>query len=52
METFDGFLTTSTMLVLVDKKERYKFFSWKDEEFIEDLNRIIKQLTLLITNNP
>lgn len=42
----EGFLTTSTMLVLVDKKERYKFFSWRDDEFIKDLNWIIKQLKI------
>lgn len=45
VEIFDeGFLTASTLLVWVDKKYRYKFFSWKDEEFIEDLNRLIKEL--------
>lgn len=46
----DGFLTTSTMLVMVDKKDRYKFFSWQDDEFLEDLNWIIKKLNVL-TNN-
>ena len=45
VEIFDeGFLTASTLLVLVDKKFRYKFLSWKDEEFIEDLNWLIKEL--------
>lgn len=45
IEIFDeGFLIASTILVLVDKKHRYKFFSWKDEEFIEDLNWLIKEL--------
>lgn len=45
IEIFDeGNLTTSTMLVLVDKKERYKFFSWSDVEFIDDLNWIITQI--------
>ena len=45
VEIFDeGFLTASTLLVWVDKKYRYKFFSWKDDEFIEDLNRLIKEL--------
>ena len=45
IEIFDeGFLTASTMLVLVDKKHRYKFFSWRDDEFIEDLNWFIKEL--------
>lgn len=45
VEIFDeGFLTASTLLVLVDKKYRYKFLSWKDEEFIEDLNWLIKEL--------
>ena len=45
IEIFDeGFLTASTLLVLVDKKYRYKFLSWKDEEFVEDLNWLIKKL--------
>ena len=45
LKIFDeGFLTTSTMLIMIDKKERFKFFSWQDDEFIEDLNWIIKQL--------
>lgn len=45
IEIFDeGFLTVSTLLVWVDKKHRYKFLSWKDEEFIEDLNWLIKEL--------
>ena len=40
----DGFLTASTLLVLVDKKHRYKFLSWQDEEFIEDLKWLNKKL--------
>lgn len=45
IEIFDeGFLTVSTLLVWVDKKHRYKFLSWKNEEFIEDLNWLIKEL--------
>lgn len=40
----DGFLTTSTTLIMVDKKDRYKFFSWKGKEFIDDLNWIIKNI--------
>ena len=40
----DGFLTISTLLVCVDNKHRYKFLSWQDEEFIEDLNWLIKEL--------
>lgn len=45
VEIFDeGFLTASTLLVWVDKKYGYKFFSWKDEKFIEDLNQLIKEL--------
>ncbi len=48
IEIFDeGVLTASTLLVLVDKKYRYKFFSWKDEEFIEDLNWLIDQLVII-----
>lgn len=45
VEIFDEeFLTTSTMLIMVDKKDRYKFFSWQEEDFIEDLNWIIKNI--------
>lgn len=40
----EGFLTTAAILVLADKKERVKFFSWKDKEFLEDINWIINQL--------
>lgn len=48
IEIFDeGFLTSSTMLVLVDKKYRFQFFSWEDEEFIGDLNWLINQLELI-----
>lgn len=32
------------ILVLADKKHRYKFLSWKDKEFIEDLNWLNKEL--------
>ena len=47
VEVFDGScLTTATMLILVDKKERYKFFSWQDENFIKDLNWIMDQLNI------
>ena len=52
IEIFDeGFLTASTKLVEVDKKERCKFFSWKDEEFIEELNTINEKLEKIITKN-
>lgn len=45
IEIFDeGFLSAGTLLVWADKKHRYKFLSWKDEEFIEDLNWLIKEL--------
>lgn len=51
IEIFDeGFLTASTLLVMVDKKYRYKFLSWKDEEFIEDLNWLIKELAKIKNN--
>lgn len=45
IEIFDeGFLTTATMLIMNDKKNRLSFFPWQDEEFIEDLNWIINKL--------
>ena len=51
IEIFDeGFLSACTLLVWVDKKHRYKFLSWKDEEFIEDLNWLIKELENIKNN--
>lgn len=45
IEIYDeGFLTTSTILISRDKKDRYKFYSWKDDEFIDDINWIIEQI--------
>ena len=46
----DGFLTVSTLLVWVDNKRRYKFLSWQDEEFIEDLNWLNKKLENIKNN--
>ncbi len=40
----DGFLSVSTIIVLIDKKDKVKFFPWTDDEFLEDLNWIIKNL--------
>ena len=40
----DGYLTATTILISVDRKERIKFFSWEDEDFIESLNWIIEKL--------
>ena len=51
IEIFDeGCLSACTLLVWVDKKHRYKFLSWKDEEFIEDLNWLIKELENIKNN--
>ena len=51
IEIFDeGFLSAGTLLVWADKKHRYKFLSWKDEEFIEDLNWLIKELENIKNN--
>ena len=46
----DGFLTVSTLLVRVDNKHRYEFLSWQDEEFIEDLNWLVKELANIKNN--
>ena len=46
----DGFLTASTLLVWVDKKHRYKFLTWQNAEFIEDLNWLNKKLKNIIIN--
>lgn len=40
----EGFLSASTALVLVDRKDRYKFFNWNDSEFIDDINWMINQI--------
>lgn len=44
LKNLRSFLTVSTLLVLVDKKYRYIFLSWKDEDFVEDLNWLNKEL--------
>ena len=45
IEVYDeGVLVASTILVLVDKKEKIKFFSWTDEDFIDSLRWIIRTL--------
>lgn len=45
IEIYDeGFLTASSILVSIDKKNRYKFYSWKDDEFIDDINWIVEQI--------
>jgi len=43
----DGYLSASTLLFSIDKKERIKFFNWNDEDFIDSLNWIIKNLSKL-----
>ena len=51
IEIFDeGYLSYSTILVLIDKKSRYKFFSWKDDDFIDSLNWFIKELEIIKKN--
>lgn len=37
----DGFLSISTELITIDKKERIKFFPWNDEDFIDSLKWVI-----------
>lgn len=45
IEVYDeGILVASTILVFVDKKEKIKFFSWIDEDFIDSLRWIIRTL--------
>ena len=52
IEIFDeGWLSIATLLVSVDKKCRYQFFSWKDDELIEDINWIITQLEKIKSNS-
>lgn len=42
----DGFLTSAVLLMSEDKQERFKFYSWYDEEFIDDMKWIIRNLSL------
>lgn len=37
----------ATTLISIDKKERIRFYSWKDEDFIEDLVLMINYLEKL-----
>lgn len=40
----DGYLTAATMLVQVDRKERIRFYSWDDEDFLDSISWIIRNL--------
>ena len=52
IEIFDeGSLTAITLLVEVDNKQRVRFFSWSDDEFIDDLKWIVKHLNTFLTNS-
>ena len=45
VEVFDeGMLCASTELVVIDKKERLRFFSWSDEDFVDSIHWIIRML--------
>ncbi len=45
IEVYDeGFLVASTILFSVDRKEKIKFFSWTDEDFIDSLKWMIQSL--------
>lgn len=46
----DGFLLTSTLLISIDRKQRLRFYSWNDDEFIADLEWIIKNLEIILNN--
>ncbi len=42
---------TFTRLIEIDEKQRVKFFSWSDDEFIDDLKWIIGHLNTFSTNS-
>lgn len=45
IEIYDeGTLGYATILVMVDKKQRIKFYSWDEDDFIESLKRIKEEL--------
>ncbi len=44
IETYNGNLTTSCCLITKDKKNRYEFLNWNDDnEFLDDIRWIIKE---------
>ena len=43
----EGNLTTATQIVFVDKKNRFIFLEWNDEEFIEDINWIMENIQII-----
>lgn len=45
VEVFDeGALCASTELVVIDKKERIRFLSWDDEDFVDSIHWMLKML--------
>lgn len=45
VEVFDeGELSASTELVVIDRKERIRFFSWDDEDFVDSIHWMIRIL--------
>lgn len=50
VEIYDeGSLGYATILVMVDKKDRIKFYSWDDDDFIDSLKWITHQLSKIVT---
>lgn len=45
VEVFDeGELCASTKLIVIDKKDRIRFFSWADEDFVDSIHWMIRLL--------
>lgn len=52
IEIFDeGSLEAFTRLIEIDERQRVKFYSWSDDEFIDDLKWIIGHLNSFSTNS-
>lgn len=45
IEIYDeGYLSAATELIEIDKKERIRFLSWNDEDFVDSIHWIIRML--------
>ena len=52
VEIYDeGCLSASTELVMIDKKERIRFLTWEDEDFIDSIHWMTRLLQKLKCDN-
>lgn len=43
-ETYEGGLSISTPLILIDKKMKFSFLDWQNEDFLNDVHWLIKNI--------